>query len=77
MAGLQKVPYLHPYPTHANFILCRVSGRDAAQLKTDLAQKYGILIRYYNKPGMKDFIRISVGKPEQTDAVLQALRGEI
>ena len=74
MAGLKKIPYLQPYPTHANFILCRVNGRDAAQLKAGLAQQYGILIRYYNKPGLQDFIRISVGKPEQTDAVLKALR---
>jgi len=74
LAGLQKISYLQPYPSHANFILCRVSGRDAAQLKAGLAQKYGILIRYYNKPGLQDFIRISVGKPEQTDALLKALR---
>jgi len=74
MAGLQTIPYLHPYPTQANFILCRVAGRDAAGLKADLAQKYGIMIRYYNKPGMQDCIRISVGKPEQTDTVLRALR---
>ena len=74
MAGLKGISYLKPYPSRANFILCRVDGRDAARLKTDLAQKYGILIRYYNKPGMQDCIRISVGKPEQTDAVLKALK---
>lgn len=74
MAGLQQIPYLAPYPTHSNFILCRVSGRDAAQLKADLAGKYGIFIRYFNKPGLKDCIRISVGKPEHTDALLEALQ---
>jgi histidinol-phosphate aminotransferase len=73
MAGLQQIPYLRPYPTRANFILCQVSGRDAAQLKADLADKYGIFIRYFNKPGLRDHIRISVGKPEQTDALLKAL----
>jgi histidinol-phosphate aminotransferase len=75
MNGLKKIPYLTPYPTHSNFILCRVSGHDAAQLKTDLAEKYGIFIRYFSKPGLKDCIRISIGKPEQTDALLVALRG--
>jgi histidinol-phosphate aminotransferase len=74
MDGLKKIPYLAPYPTHSNFILCRVSGRDAAQLKADLAQKYGIFIRYFNKPGLRDHIRISVGRPEQTDALLKALK---
>ena len=73
MDGLRQIPYLSPYPTHSNFILCRVSGRDAFQLKTDLAEKHGIFIRYFSKPGVEDCIRISVGKPEQTDALLEAL----
>jgi histidinol-phosphate aminotransferase len=45
----------------------------AAQLKNKLAEKYGILVRYFNKPGLQDCIRISVGKPEHTDALLTAL----
>ena len=72
-AELQKVDYLEPYPSQSNFILCRVVGRDAAALKADLA-KQGILIRYFNKPGLDDHIRISVGTPEQVDAVLKALK---
>jgi len=73
--GLARIPWLSPYPSHANFILSRVNGIDAAQLKADLAQKHGIFIRYFNKPGLTDCIRISVGKPEQTDALLNALIG--
>lgn len=72
--GLSRIPWLKPYPSSANFILCRVSPEiNAAQLKADLAQKHGIFIRYFNKPGLTDCIRISVGKPEQTDALLRAL----
>lgn len=70
--GLQAVPYLRPYPTQANFILCRVEGRDAAHLKQQLASE-GILVRYFNKPGLQNCIRISVGKPEHTQALLQTL----
>jgi histidinol-phosphate aminotransferase len=33
----------------------------------------GILVRYYNKPDMSDFVRISAGTPQQTDALLAAL----
>jgi histidinol-phosphate aminotransferase len=73
MVGLKRISYLQPYPTCANFILCRVSTIPAARLKKDLAEKYGILVRYFNKPGLWDFIRISVGKPEHTDALLKAL----
>jgi histidinol-phosphate aminotransferase len=75
MDGLNRIPYIRTYPSSSNFILCRVSGIPAARLKTDLAEKYGILVRYFNKPGLRDCIRISVGKPEHTDALLLALSG--
>ena len=73
-AALASFHFLTVYPSAANFLLCRVKGIDAAQLKADLAQKHGIFIRYFNKPGLTDCIRISVGKPEQTDALIAALR---
>jgi histidinol-phosphate aminotransferase len=71
--GLAAVPWLEPYPTRSNFILCKVVGHDAARLKADLAEKHGILVRYFDKPGLRDHIRISVGKPEHTAAILKAL----
>ncbi|MFO8035380.1 MAG: histidinol-phosphate transaminase [Anaerolineales bacterium] len=71
--ALQGLPWLSPYPSQANFILCRVKGRDALEIKESLAQE-GILIRYFNKPRLDDHIRISVGKPEHTAALMQTLR---
>ena len=70
---LRRVPFLCPYPSQANFILCRVLGRSARGLKDALAQE-GVLVRYYNTPLLRDFIRISVGRPQDTDAVIAALR---
>lgn len=73
-AALRALPGLHVYPSQANFILCRVgpaSGR-AAALKAALMRR-GVLVRYYDKPGLRDCIRISVGTPEQNDAALAAL----
>jgi histidinol-phosphate aminotransferase len=72
--ALKEIPFLKPYPTQSNFILCQVTGRDAAELKTKLAEKHGIFIRYFNKPGLRDHIRISVGRPEDTDALIRALQ---
>jgi histidinol-phosphate aminotransferase len=74
--ALQEIPYLKPYPTQSNFILCQVRGRDAAALKVRLAEEHGIFIRYFNKPGLRDHIRISVGRPQDTDALLDALKLE-
>jgi histidinol-phosphate aminotransferase len=72
-AALQEILYLKPYPTRSNFILCQVIGRDAAELKSRLATEHGVFIRYFNKPGLRDHIRISVGRPQDTDVLLGAL----
>jgi len=71
---LTELEFLHPYPSRANFILCQVIGRDAYQLKLDLEQR-GILIRYYNKPGLFDHVRFSVGRPEHTDRLIAEMKG--
>jgi histidinol-phosphate aminotransferase len=39
MRLLVDVPYLRCYPSVANFVLCRVAGRDAHQLKLALEQE--------------------------------------
>jgi histidinol-phosphate aminotransferase len=72
-ACLAEIPYLHPHPSHANFILCDVLGRDAKALKLALEQQ-GILVRHYSKPGLTNCIRISVGRPDQSERLLGALR---
>ncbi len=72
MTALCQVPYLRPYPSYANFILCQVIGRDARALKEALAAR-GILIRYYNSPGLADHVRFSVGTPEQTERLVAEL----
>ena len=70
---LKDIPYLRPYPSRSNFVLCQVVGRDARQLKLAL-EREGILIRYFDKPRLSAHIRISVGKPDHTDALIAALR---
>jgi len=70
---LADIPYLDPYPSRANFILCRVVGRDGVQLKKALEQE-GILVRHFDEPQLRDHVRISVGRPEQTDMLIAVLR---
>lgn len=73
VAGLQAIPWLHCYPTEANFVLCRVTAGDAAVVYQEL-QRQGILVRYYRKPGLQDCLRISVGTPAQHARLLAALQ---
>ncbi|MFZ5820950.1 MAG: histidinol-phosphate transaminase [Chloroflexota bacterium] len=72
-AALSEIPYLKPYPTQSNFILCQVRGKDAAELKSKLADEHGVFIRYFDKPGLRDHIRISVGRPQDTEVLIKAL----
>ena len=70
---LAEISYLQPYPTQSNFVLCRVLGRDAEQLKVDLEQA-GILVRYFNKPGLDNCIRISAGLTRGYGQIVAALQ---
>ena len=70
---LSSVSFLRPSPSQANFILCEVESRPAKALKEALAQE-GVLARYYNTALLKDFIRFSVGRPQDSDALLAALQ---
>lgn len=69
---LEGIPYLVPFPSESNFILCKVKDRPAKILKERLAQK-GVLVRYYQNDLLKDTIRISIGRPQDSDAFLAAL----
>jgi histidinol-phosphate aminotransferase len=70
---LKKIKWLQPFPSQANFIFCNVLKGSAGALHKELQQK-GILIRYFDKPRLRNGIRISVGRPEHTDALIKALR---
>ncbi len=69
---LNKLEWLDPYPSQANFILCRVLKGSAKEIWRRLRNK-GIFIRYFDSQILRDYIRISVGKPEDTDILVKAL----
>lgn len=71
---LKKIDWLKPYPSQANFILCQILTKDASEI-FDKLEKKGIRVRYFKKPRLENCIRISVGKPEDTDEVIKALNG--
>jgi histidinol-phosphate aminotransferase len=71
-AMLERQGLLEPLPSEANFILCRVLNGVARDIKFGLEKK-GIFIRYFRNALLKDMVRISVGKPQQNDALVEAL----
>jgi histidinol-phosphate aminotransferase len=60
-------------PSQANFVLATVpASADARELYQALKAR-GILIRFFDRPGLRDKLRITVGAPEENDALLAAL----
>jgi histidinol-phosphate aminotransferase len=70
---LRKVEYLSAYPSQGNFILCHVDRGDAHDVHLRLADR-GIMVRKYGEPALRDFLRITVGRPEDTDRLMGALQ---
>jgi histidinol-phosphate aminotransferase len=59
-------------PSAGNFLLCQVGERAGALYRT--LKSRGILVRWWDRPELRTSLRITVGRPEQTDALLAALR---
>ncbi len=70
---LSKLGWLELFPSQANFIFCHVHKGKASKIQQEL-EKRGILIRYFDLPMLQNSLRISVGKPEHTDALIKALK---
>ena len=71
--ALGELPFLRPCPSQANFILCKVEGIPARVLRDGLAAR-GVFLRYYDNRYLRDYVRASVGRPQDSDALLAALR---
>lgn len=70
---LSQVSFLTPLPSEANFLLCHVEGLEARKVKEGL-EREGIFVRYFDTPLLRNCLRISVGRPEHTDRLIEALR---
>ena len=69
---LHQFPFLKPYRSHGSFILCKVEGRSAADVRAAMAQQ-GVLIRLIDNEHVPNHIRISIGTPRETKMVVNAL----
>jgi histidinol-phosphate aminotransferase len=58
--------------SHGNFLLATLLDGRAEQLYLGLKER-GILVRYFNRSGLQDKLRITVGTPAQNHLLIQAL----
>lgn len=59
-------------PSAANFVFTRPHSRPAAVLAAELRQA-GILVRHFDAPRVRDFLRISVGSESACERLIEAL----
>ncbi|TFG06679.1 MAG: histidinol-phosphate transaminase [Promethearchaeota archaeon] len=60
-------------PSDANFILIKFDEKSIAlKFVWDLRDKYKIIIRHFNKPGLYQYIRITIGTIEENNKLLDA-----
>ena len=71
---LRRIAGLTVYPTGANFVLIRCHALPARELFRRLLDEHGILVRdVSNAAELAECLRISIGTPDDMEAVLAAL----
>src|SRR5581483_10330142 len=69
---LAAVPWLRPWPSQGNFLLCEVREVEAKAVWQRLRER-GIFVRYFETPQLSHCLRFTVGKPEHSHRLLTAL----
>ena len=59
-------------PSAANFIMAGHNGKPAREVFEELRNR-GIIVRYFDRPRIDGYLRISIGTDQQCDALLAAL----
>lgn len=73
--ALRDVPQVvQVYPSDANFIL--IKTRDGRAFR-ETARRADILVRTFDDPLLENYVRITVGRPDDNDQLLQAVAGAI
>lgn len=73
VSGLQALGF-EVLPSAANFVFARHPQRDAAELAAGLREQ-GVIVRHFKQTRINQFLRITIGAPEQNQALLEALHG--
>jgi len=75
---LTSLSWLRPWPSRANFILCEMKssskGSLAAREVWRRLQEKGIFVRHFDTPELRDCLRISIGKRDHSDRLLETLQ---
>ena len=60
-------------PSHANFLLAKVAGGDGRAMYDGL-KRQGILVRHFDKAGLSDKLRSTIGTSQENNALLGGIK---
>jgi histidinol-phosphate aminotransferase len=70
--ALAELPGFTVFPSASNFVLCEIESIEAKQLQLRLMDR-GIMVRYFDTPLLRNHLRFTAGRPDQTDRLVAAL----
>ena len=70
---LSEYTNITPFLSEANFILCKFKNNDSEIVFNKLA-KEGIFVRKFSDDNLKNYLRISIGKPEQMKKIKKVIK---
>nr|WP_317200583.1 histidinol-phosphate transaminase [uncultured Psychrobacter sp.] len=70
-AGLSALGY-EVLPSHANFVFARPPLGNAQEIASQLREQ-GIIVRHFDKARINEYVRITVGTPDQHKRLIDAL----
>ncbi len=71
---LNKIKGISVLPSDANFILVKFENKSKALEFLWALKEKKILVRHWNKPGLYEYIRITIGTPEENDTFLNGFK---
>ncbi len=71
--ALKEMDFVKPFASEANFVFCQLLRGRGVEVRDRLREK-GVFVRYFDAPLTRNAVRISVGQPEETDVLLEAMR---
>lgn len=72
VAGALRQRGFEVLPSQANFVFARHPGHSGADIARGLRER-AVLVRHFAKPRISDFLRITIGTPEECDRLVAAL----
>ena len=69
---LKNMGGVYPWPSQGNYILCEFRDNQAVRIYNELANR-GIFVRNFKSDRLRNCFRIAIGKPEDSDAFVEAI----